>query len=75
MTTDEYMAMFSPDMESITDIISLAISIEAQALDLYFRASEKVDSTEGKKALVQLADEERSHINELGKLMDTIQEK
>ncbi|MDY6832910.1 MAG: ferritin family protein, partial [Thermodesulfobacteriota bacterium] len=74
MTTNEYMAMFSPDMESTADIIGLAISIEAQALDLYFRASEKVDSTEGKKALAQLADEERSHINALGKLMDTIQE-
>jgi len=48
------MAMFSPDMESATDIISLAISIEAQALDLYFRASEKVDATEGKKALARL---------------------
>ncbi|ABW68065.1 rhodanese-like domain-containing protein [Desulfosudis oleivorans] len=75
MSTEDYMAMFSPDMESATDIISLAISIEAQALDLYFRASEKVDATEGKKALARLADEERSHINELGKLMDTIQEK
>lgn len=74
MTTEEYIAMFSPDMESVADIIGLAISIEAQALDLYSRASEKVDSVEGKKALAQLADEERAHINELGKLMGTVQE-
>ncbi|MFZ5564625.1 MAG: rhodanese-like domain-containing protein [Thermodesulfobacteriota bacterium] len=75
MTTDDYIALFSPDTESVTDIIGLAISIEAQALDLYFRASEKVAHDQGKKALAQLAEEERAHINQLGKLMDSVQEK
>lgn len=72
MTTDEYIARFSPDMTSIVDIISLAISIEAQALDLYSRASEKAAHESGGKALAQLADEERTHIRELGKLLDSL---
>ncbi|MEW6077009.1 MAG: rhodanese-like domain-containing protein [Thermodesulfobacteriota bacterium] len=72
MTTDEYIARFSPDMTSTVDIISLAISIEAQAMDLYSRASEKIAAGTGGKALALLADEERAHIRELGKLLDTL---
>jgi rhodanese-related sulfurtransferase/rubrerythrin len=72
MTTGEYIARFSPDMTSDVDIISLAISIEAQALDLYARAAEKIASESGGKALAQLAAEERDHIRELGKLLDAL---
>ena len=39
MTTEEYLARFHPDLESLTDILSLAMSIEAQALDLYQKAA------------------------------------
>jgi rubrerythrin len=35
LTTDEYIQMFKPDWESAVDIISLAMSIEAQALISY----------------------------------------
>jgi rubrerythrin len=50
----------------------MAMSIEAQALDLYFRASERPEDNESKKFLVQMADEERSHLKQPGNLIDTI---
>ena len=50
----------------------MAMSIEAQALDLYFRASERVEDDKGKDFLSQMADEERTHLKQLGNLMDTI---
>ncbi len=74
LTTEAYIAMFKPDMESVVDIISLAMSIEAQALDLYSRAAEAVTPPEGQKALAQLADEERTHIRRLGELIDGLSE-
>ena len=42
MTTEEYVSFFNPDLESPEGVIELAMSIEAQALDLYSRASERV---------------------------------
>ena len=70
LTTDEYIQMFKPDWESAVDIISLAMSIEAQALDLYTRASERSEDPRSEVALKKIAEEERVHLEQLGKLMD-----
>ncbi len=72
LTTEEYLNLFKPDLESTQDIISIAMSIEAQALDLYQRAFENVSDETSKKALLNLAEEERTHIAQLGKLMDRL---
>ncbi len=70
LTTDEYIQMFKPDWDSAVDIISLAMSIEAQALDLYTRASERSEDSRNAEALKKIAEEERMHLEQLGKLMD-----
>ena len=72
LTTQEYLNLFKPDLESTVDIISLAMSIEAQALDLYQRAADKTDDKHSKEVLMKIAEEERVHLNELGKLMDRV---
>ncbi len=72
LTTEEYANLFHPDWESVTDIIEVAMSIEAQALDLYLRASETSGEPESQKALRQIADEERTHLAQLGKLIESI---
>lgn len=71
-TTEQYIEMFKPDWESPTDIISLAMSIEAQALDLYSRAAAKSSDERSKLSLQRIAEEERSHLEQLGKLMDNL---
>jgi len=72
LTTQEYMDLFQPDLESVEDIIGLAMSIEAQALDLYLRAADRSNNPESKKILIQIADEEQTHLTQLGKLMEGI---
>ncbi len=72
LTTEEYMNLFQPDLESMEDIIALAMSIEAQALDLYIRAADKTSNPQSKKMLTQIAEEERTHLAQLGKLMESI---
>jgi rhodanese-related sulfurtransferase/rubrerythrin len=72
MTTEEYAGRFAPDMESASEIIDIAMSIEAQALDLYMRAGERLDHPQSKEALIRLANEERTHLTLLGEMIDKI---
>jgi len=72
MSTEEYIEFFSPDRESLEGMIEMAMSIEAQALDLYFRASERAEQRESQKFLSHMADEERTHLRQLGQLMDSV---
>lgn len=70
MTTEAYMDMFQPDLSSPVDVISLAMSIEAQALDLYQRAARNCGDSASEKAFQQIANEEKSHLRQLGDLME-----
>ena len=72
LTTDEYIAMFKPDLESPGDVVSLAMSIEAQALDLYTRASERGADERSKSVLKKIAQEERTHLEQLGLLFNDL---
>jgi rubrerythrin len=74
LTTEEYIQRFNPSLDSLTDIISLAMSIEAQALDLYHRAAANSSDQVSRAALRQIADEEKAHLAQLGKLMETIEQ-
>ena len=70
LTTEEYANLLMPAYDTVQEIIELAMSIEAQALDLYLRASEKAQNEAGKKALIQIANEEKEHLARLGQLME-----
>ena len=68
LTTDEYLERYQPDLEKVTEVISMAMAIEAQALDLYQRASERTATEKSREVLIKIADEERSHLQQLGEL-------
>ncbi len=72
LTTDEYMNLFNPDLESVVDIVSIAMSIEAQALDLYMRAADSSDDETGRRVLAQMAAEEKTHMALLGDLLGEV---
>lgn len=72
LTTDEYVALFKPDLESPGDVVSLAMSIEAQALDLYTRASQRGKDERSKAVLQKIAQEERTHLEQLGQLFNNL---
>ncbi len=69
LTTDEYLQLYKTDLDSETEVLSLALAIEAQALDLYLRAAEKNEG-ESKRVLLRIAAEERSHIARLSHYID-----
>jgi len=70
LTTQEYLTIYQPDMEVMEEVVSLAMAIEAQALDLYQRAAERAENDDGKKVLIQIAEEERTHLELLGRLFE-----
>jgi len=72
LTTEEYIRLFQPDFNSVIDVISLAMSIEAQALDLYQRAADNTEDEDSTAVLLQIANEETAHLAQLGKLMEEV---
>jgi len=72
LSTDEYINLFQPDLESEIDVISLAMSIEAQALDLYQRTADNTGDEKSKAVLNQIAREETEHLAQLGRLMENV---
>ncbi|MCF8105477.1 MAG: sulfurtransferase [Desulfohalobiaceae bacterium] len=71
LSTEEYLHRFQTDPESLQDMVSLAMSIEAQALDLYTRVAETLPGQQGRGTLLEIAAEEQRHLQRLGELMET----
>lgn len=70
LTTEEYLERYQPDLDQVTEVVSLAMAIEAQALDLYQRSADRADQEETRTALLRIADEERTHLQLLAELLD-----
>jgi rubrerythrin len=72
LTTDQYIKLFKPDWDTLSDIVALAMSIEAQALDLYTRSANRSIDERSRGVLKKIAEEERTHLEQLAKLMDSL---
>jgi rubrerythrin len=70
LSTEDFMARFSSDIGQVVDVISMAMAIEAQALDLYQRAGDNSTRTESRTAFERIASEEKAHLKRLGELME-----
>jgi rubrerythrin len=72
MTVDQYLALFDPDLSQPVEVVSMAMSIEAQALDLYQRVADKITAPEARAVVLEIAKEENHHLARLGELMDSL---
>jgi rhodanese-related sulfurtransferase/rubrerythrin len=72
LTPEAFIQSRKPAMESATDIVELALTIEAQALDLYLRYSQKLSDSQAKQIVLEIAESEKLHMKALGRLMDRI---
>ena len=70
MSTEEYLRRYQPDLESELEVLSLAMAIETQALDLYLRAAAQSQRQRGREVLQRIAQEERVHIARLSAYID-----
>ena len=69
-TTEEFIEKNRRAMETIADVLNIAMMLETQALDLYLRYSQKTKEEKSKSVLYEIAQEEKAHLATLGKLMD-----
>ncbi len=56
-------------MKNLKDIFGLALAIEAQSFDLYVRLANKAEAEGSREAFMQLADEEKKHMDYITKEM------
>jgi len=67
---EKFIEEHKPLLQNVSDILSLAMMIEAQALDLYLRYSERVEQSSARKIFYGLAEEEKAHLASLGEMME-----
>jgi len=70
ISTDEFIEQNLQVMQDITGILMIAMMLETQAFDLYSRYSQKSADKATKDILYQIAQEEKAHLQKLGRLMD-----
>ena len=70
LTTDEFLTKNKSVMQTLEGVLSTAMMLEAQAWDLYLRYSQAVKEEKSKDILYNIAQEEKAHLDALGKLME-----
>ena len=72
MPPEEFLQENTPAMQTVQDVLNVAMMIEAQSYDLYTRCAEQVQNTESQTMFLQLASEEKGHLRQLGDLKNTL---
>lgn len=66
---NEFLSQNERHLETVRGCLELAMMIEVQALDLYLRMAEACAHQGTKDVFFGLGNEEKSHLNSLGKLL------
>lgn len=67
---DDFMKKNESFLHTVPDVLDLAMMLETQALDLYLRFADKSVDSQSQGVLFKLADEEKSHLEVLGRLVE-----
>lgn len=70
LSSEELAEKFTDKESLLTDVYSVAMMLEAQAMDLYMRYSEQVTQEDAKRLLYKLAQQEKAHLKSLGEMMN-----
>ncbi|GAB6060563.1 rhodanese-like domain-containing protein [Desulfonatronum parangueonense] len=73
ISTEDHMHRMGVDLKNPREIVDFAMAVEAQAMDLYSRAARQAQG-EVREFLEQMAEDEKTHLQHLGNLMDRLQE-
>ncbi len=67
-TPDQVLSMYPEAGKDFAGSLDLAMALETDALDLYLRMATAFDGRQTRSVFIDLAEEEREHLKELGKL-------
>lgn len=74
-TTEEFLEKNRDVLKGTSDVLGIAMMLEAQALDLYLRYSRKTKDEKSRDVLYGIAEEEKAHLSSLGQMMERITKK
>jgi hypothetical protein len=66
----DFIQKNEPYMQTLMGALDIAMMLETQALDLYGRFAEKAQAAPTRDFLLQVAQEEKVHLNMLGQLLE-----
>jgi len=69
-TTEQYIEQNRHFLKSVGDVLSLAMMLETQSLDLYMRCAQRNTYDRSRTVLHGLAEEEKTHLGTLGRLIE-----
>ena len=67
---DDFIRQNEPHMQTLLGALDVAMMLETQALDLYGRFAGKAEAAGTRDFLLQVAQEEKVHLNMLGQLLE-----
>lgn len=70
LNPDDIFEQIRPNVRSVEDVLTYAMMLETQALDLYLRFSQRSEDESTTEVLLELADQEKGHLKVLGDLME-----
>ena len=69
-TTEEFLEKNKAFLQTVADVLSIAMMLETQAMDLYMRYADKSAEAKTKEIFFGLAEEEKIHLKRLGELLN-----
>ena len=67
---EEFIEKNLSGRQSVLNVLNVSMMLEAQALDLYMRYSDRCVSENAKEILYYLAEQEKQHLNRIGSLIE-----
>jgi rubrerythrin len=67
---EEFVEKNRSGRQSVLNVLNVSMMLEAQALDLYMRYSDRCVSENAKETLFYLAEQEKQHLNRIGSLIE-----
>jgi rhodanese-related sulfurtransferase/rubrerythrin len=68
--TEEFLEGNRSHLQTVPQVLELAMMLETQALDLYLRFADRSESDRTREVLFILAQEEKAHLASLGRLLE-----
>ena len=70
---EEFLAQHSDAAQGQAEVVMLAMGLETQAMDMYLRLAQRMDSPGSRELLNDLGEEEKSHLKALGEMLERLQ--
>jgi rubrerythrin len=69
---DKLLEKSRETFKNASEVLNFAMMLEAQGMDLYMRYAEKSQDPRVKEVFSIMADDEKTHLNSLGNLLENI---